>query len=167
MSMLSSVGAFILAFGFLVFFANGVRSLRRGAIAGSNPWGGHSLEWAYSSPAPRTAERESYVVESGYPLWIGKLGRVTGLERDENLVTRIVDAEPDHKVKVPGRTAMPLLAALASGAMIIACIYTPWGLVYGIPPIAIALTLWYWPHGDKPSELYSKPGLHVSEEVPR
>jgi cytochrome c oxidase subunit I len=165
MSMLSSIGAFVLGFGFLVFFVNGVRSLRRGPLAGANPWQAHSLEWAYPSPAPQSAQRDTYVVESAYPLWIGKLGRVTGLEPDESLVTRIVDAEPDHKTKIPGRTLMPLLAALATGAMIIACIYTPWGLVFGVPPIAMALVLWYWPHGDKPDELHRELGAEPKESA--
>jgi cytochrome c oxidase subunit I len=154
MNMLSTIGAFILGSGFAVFLLNGMRSLRRGSIAGPNPWDAASLEWAHPSPAPAGALRETFVVKSGYPMWMGELGKVSGLEPDENLVTRAVDAEPDHKTKMPGRTIMPLLAALATGAMVIACIYTPWGLVYGAPPVAIALALWYWPHGDQPAELH-------------
>ena len=156
MNLVSTIGAFVLGLGFLVFFLNGVRSLRRGALAGPNPWDAATLEWAHPSPPPATDQRESFVVASRYPLWFGALGRIVGLEPEEILVTRIVDAEPDHKTKVPGPTVTPLLVALAAGAMILACIFTPWGLVYGIPPIVVALVLWCWPRGAKPSDLHEE-----------
>jgi heme/copper-type cytochrome/quinol oxidase subunit 1 len=147
MNMVSSIGVSVLAVGFAVFFVNGVWSLRRGALAGQNPWDAYSLEWAYPSPAPATALRKTFVVESGYPMWIGNLGRVIGLKSAESLVTRVVDAEPDHKTQIPGRSISPFFTAVATGAMVIACIFTPWGLVYGAIPIAVGLTLWYWPRG--------------------
>jgi cytochrome c oxidase subunit 1 len=157
MNLLSTIGAFVLGLGFLVFFVNGLASLKKGGIAGPNPWDAHSLEWAHPSPPPPSTTRESFVVSSRYPLWFGKIGNVVGLRSDENLVTRVVDAEPDHKTKIPGPTLTPLFAGLTTGGMILACIFTPWGLVYGAPPIAIALVFWYWPHGDKPEELH-RPG---------
>jgi cytochrome c oxidase subunit I+III len=156
MNLLSTVGALALACGFVVFFVNVLVSRRRGAIAGADPWGAPSLEWAYPSPPPPTTARESFVVSSRYPLWIGEMGHVVGLDPDENLVTRVVDAEPDHKVKIPGPTLMPLLAAIATAGMIIACIFTPWGLVFGAPPVGLALALWYWPHGDHPDALHEE-----------
>jgi heme/copper-type cytochrome/quinol oxidase subunit 1 len=36
----------------LVLVFNLVRSLRRGAVAGDDPWEGYTLEWATSSPPP-------------------------------------------------------------------------------------------------------------------
>jgi len=156
MNMLSTLGAFVLGVGFLVFFVNGLRSLKAGKVAGANPWNADSLEWAQPSPAPVGRLREVFITQSRYPLWIGQLGRVVGLKSEENLVTRIVDAEPDHKVKIPGPTATPLLAALATGATIIACMFTPWGLVYGFPLVGLALIAWYWPHGHHADELHEE-----------
>jgi cytochrome c oxidase subunit 1 len=156
MNMLSTVGAFVLGLGFLVFFVNGLKSLKSGEVAGPNPWKADTLEWAHPSPPPRFEQRETFIVSARYPLWLGTLGKVIGLEPDENLVTRIVDAEPDHKVKIPGPAVTPLLAALATGGMIIACIFTPWGLVFGAVPIAIALIAWYWPHGDHSESLHEE-----------
>ncbi|MDB4942064.1 MAG: cytochrome c oxidase, subunit, partial [Labilithrix sp.] len=154
LSFLSSVGAFVLGLGFLVFLLNGLVSLRRGAVAGDNPWDAYSLEWTQPSPPPVSKSRVNVIVASRYPLWHGTLGRVVGLPADEILVTRIVDAEPDHKNAMPGPSLTPFLAALAIGALIIACIYTPWGLVAGAPPIAAILIAWYWPRGDHPEELH-------------
>ena len=49
---LSSIGAFLLGVSTLVFLGNVWRSLRRGEPAGDDPWGGHTLEWATTSPPP-------------------------------------------------------------------------------------------------------------------
>jgi cytochrome c oxidase subunit 1 len=49
---LSTVGAFIIAISVAVFIVNAVRSYRHGEVAGDDPWGGYSLEWATTSPPP-------------------------------------------------------------------------------------------------------------------
>jgi cytochrome c oxidase subunit 1 len=48
----SILGSWILIAGVLLMFGNLVYSLRRGAKATGNPWGGASLEWETSSPPP-------------------------------------------------------------------------------------------------------------------
>jgi cytochrome c oxidase subunit 1 len=53
LNQLSTAGSFIVALGLLTFLLNIARSLRRGALAGDDPWGGQTLEWATSSPPPR------------------------------------------------------------------------------------------------------------------
>ena len=52
LNLLSTIGAYIIAFGVLVFLINIFVSLRRGAPAGDNPWDAWSLEWATTSPPP-------------------------------------------------------------------------------------------------------------------
>ncbi|HVB81496.1 MAG TPA: cytochrome c oxidase subunit I [Candidatus Binataceae bacterium] len=52
MNMISTVGAFILGFSVLIFIVNVVVSLRSGKVAGDNPWGAWTLEWATTSPPP-------------------------------------------------------------------------------------------------------------------
>jgi cytochrome c oxidase subunit 1 len=48
----ATVGSWILGAGLFVMFANLLWGSRRGAPAGSNPWGGRTLEWTLSSPPP-------------------------------------------------------------------------------------------------------------------
>jgi len=50
---LSTVGAALIAVSALVFIVNVVVSLRDRVAAGPDPWGGHTLEWATSSPPAR------------------------------------------------------------------------------------------------------------------
>ncbi len=51
-NMTATVGSFILGAGILVTIANVARSLKRGALAGPDPWKGNTLEWFVSSPPP-------------------------------------------------------------------------------------------------------------------
>jgi cytochrome c oxidase subunit 1/cytochrome c oxidase subunit I+III len=52
MNMLSTIGAFVLAFSVLIFMVNLLISLRSGKLAGDNPWNAWTLEWATTSPPP-------------------------------------------------------------------------------------------------------------------
>jgi cytochrome c oxidase subunit 1 len=51
-NLISTIGAFILGAGVLVTCINVVRSYKRGAIAGPDPWKGNTLEWFTESPPP-------------------------------------------------------------------------------------------------------------------
>jgi cytochrome c oxidase subunit 1 len=49
---LSTIGAYLLAVGFVIVAVNLAYSLFRGRPAPANPWGGATLEWQTSSPPP-------------------------------------------------------------------------------------------------------------------
>ena len=51
-NQISTVGSFVLGLGVLVTVINVARSVRRGALAGPDPWKGNTLEWFTSSPPP-------------------------------------------------------------------------------------------------------------------
>ena len=46
---------------------------------------------------------------------------------------------------MPAPTIWPLLAAIATTVMFVSSIFTPWAVVWGSIPIAIALIAWFWP----------------------
>ena len=50
--LISTIGSWVLATGILLMLYNLVRSMRTGERAGSNPWGGTTLEWQTTSPPP-------------------------------------------------------------------------------------------------------------------
>jgi cytochrome c oxidase subunit I len=52
LNLISSIGAGFIGLSFIVFAYGLYRAFRRKAPAGPDPWGGHSLEWATSSPPP-------------------------------------------------------------------------------------------------------------------
>jgi cytochrome c oxidase subunit 1 len=52
LNLIESIGAGIIALGVLLFLINVWVSLRARVPAGPDPWEGHTLEWATSSPPP-------------------------------------------------------------------------------------------------------------------
>ena len=69
MNMISTIGAFILGFSVLIFIVNVAGSLRSGKIAGDNPWGAWTLEWATTSPPPEENFERVPPIRGRRPLW--------------------------------------------------------------------------------------------------
>jgi cytochrome c oxidase subunit I len=156
LNLLSTVGAVIFVASFVVLIVNVIHSLRRGELAGDNPWGASTLEWATSSPPPPYNFSRIPVVTHRDPLWAngGNLPVVAGLsvERREVLLSSVADAEPHTREASPEPSIWPLLTAIATTVFLVGSIFTPWAVVWGTPPIAVALIGWFWPTGSKEDE---------------
>src|SRR6266702_23115 len=63
-NMVSSIGSFMIAASILLFVYNVVRSMRRGKVAGADPWDARTLEWSIPSPPPAYNFEEIPVVQS-------------------------------------------------------------------------------------------------------
>lgn len=153
LNMVASIGSAIAVAGGVLFVANAAWSYFRGRAAGPNPWGGATLEWAAPSPPPQHNFDAMPVVDSLTPLWTQKreLAVMTGLavDRREVLVTSVVEATPEYRQKSPPPSIAPLLAAIAVTILFVGSIFTPWALVWGAVPVAIGLTLWFWPQRER------------------
>jgi cytochrome c oxidase subunit I+III len=149
MNLTATVGAVTLFVSLSIFAANVGVSLFRGQRAGSNPWDASTLEWATPSP-PASYNFAHIPVVSGHdPLWEEPDGLpvVSGLRIDQRelLLTTAVDAEPDVREPVPQPSIWPLISALTLTGMLIGSIFTPWAVLWGSIPVAIAVTAWFWP----------------------
>jgi cytochrome c oxidase subunit 1 len=148
-NLASTVGAYLIAVSVALFALNVARSLRRGRHAGANPWGAAGLEWSVASPPPAYNFLHVPVVRGRSPLWEteGPLPVMTGLRVDDRelLLTTAVDARPDVREPSAAPSYWPLAAALAVTALFVGSIFTPWALVWGAVPVAIAMTAWFWP----------------------
>jgi cytochrome c oxidase subunit 1 len=69
LNTLATIGSFVIALAVAVFLFNVVVSLRRPRVAGPDPWGGQTLEWATSSPPPPHNFDVIPPVRSYAPLW--------------------------------------------------------------------------------------------------
>ncbi|HEX2610917.1 MAG TPA: cytochrome c oxidase subunit I [Gemmatimonadales bacterium] len=151
LNLLASIGAVIIAISMLIFVINVAVSLRNGVLAGDDPWGGETLEWAASSPPRHYNFTHIPVVASRAPMWEEgpELPVVTGLRTDvrDTLVTTLLDAEPDSKHRHPNPSIWPFLTAVATTILFVTLIFTPWGAVIGTPPLLLALLGWGWPRG--------------------
>ncbi|QDU09990.1 cytochrome c oxidase subunit I [Gimesia aquarii] len=66
---IASIGAIFMAVGTLVFLWNIWISLRKGKIAGDNPWDAFTLEWATTSPPPPENFSSLPEIKSRRPVW--------------------------------------------------------------------------------------------------
>jgi cytochrome c oxidase subunit 1 len=149
LNLISSIGAAILALGVLLFVVNLALSYARGRVAGANPWDAPGLEWATTSPPPVYNFPHLPAVASRTPLWDEGEGLpvMSGLRVDDRelLSTSVIDALPSVREPSPQPTIWPLIAAIAIGVTFVWSIFTPWALVFGLVPSAIALAVWFWP----------------------
>jgi cytochrome c oxidase subunit 1 len=156
LNLFVSLSAFVLAAGFLLFFFDALRSMRGGEMAGSNPWGAATLEWATPSPPPAYNFRHIPIVGSRDPLWASpaELQVASGLrlDRRELVITTVVEAKPETKESSPDGSLWPLWAAIAATVMLIWSIFTPWAVVWGSIPIGFTLIGWFWPKGTPDDE---------------
>jgi cytochrome c oxidase subunit 1 len=156
LNMFVSLSAIILVAGFLVFFIDAIRSARRGAIAPDNPWDAPTLEWSTASPPPSFNFARMPVVSGANPLWEQPeiMAVASGLRTDrrELVVTTLTKAIPQAREASPRNSIWPLWTAIATSVMLIWSIFTPWAVVWGSIPVAMALIGWFWPKGTPEDE---------------
>ena len=64
----------------------------------------------------------------------------------------MVEAQPDLREPSPNPSIWSFISAILVSAVFIGSIFTPWALVWGLLPIAAALTAWFWPKRRDPLE---------------
>jgi len=131
MNLLSTIGALLLGASVLVFVVNFVNSIRNGKPAGSDPWGGGSLEWAIPSPPPSYNFATIPTVRSLDPLW-HKEGREAALAANQV-------RGPIH---MPPSSYWPAVSALGITLLLSGMVF---GWFVGIPGLILMLLgLYSW-----------------------
>lgn len=126
-------------------------ALRRGEVAGSDPWGADTLEWLASSPPQNYNFAAVPVIEGRHALWDrdaeAALPVVTGLRTDrrEILVTTVGEAEPTSVVVLPGPTPWPFLMAVSATVAFVGSIFHPIWFVVGFFLVFGTSLGWLWP----------------------
>jgi cytochrome c oxidase subunit I len=156
LNLITSIGAFLFAFGVLLFLYNVAVSLRRGERANANPWDSPTLEWLTPSPPPSYNFVSIPNIASRHPLWEDRLDeeetRSTlhhGMLLDdgrETIGTSVVDSRPEVILKMPGDSILPLLYTLALTLFFAAALLHCWWMT-GIAALAtLVFTIaWLWP----------------------
>ncbi len=153
LNMISTIGAFVLGAGVLLFVIDLVRRFRPGEREDQNPWGAGTLEWlpadVYSTRSiPRVASRE--------PLW-----DQPGLAKDveagryylpdaptggrETIVTTPVEAEPEYIIRMPGNGWAHVWAAVftASSFLLLTVKLVVPALICAVLAI-VSFIVWAW-----------------------
>ncbi len=142
-NLLSTIGAFVIAAGMLVFVYNVASSLRFGVRAGADPWDGRTLEWSIPSPPPHYNFARIPHVRTRDPFWAQKH---PDLGHGHVVPAPVAGGAPDHvapdghgpdaraesedghaHIHMPDPSVYPPLAALGL-ALTLA------GLLVGAPP---------------------------------
>jgi cytochrome c oxidase subunit 1 len=106
----------MIALSLIIFAVNALRSVRKGEVAGQDPWDGGTLEWTIPSPPPVYNYGVIPVVNSRYPAWDTKRG-------SGHIGAETPPSEPDpdahHSIHMPNPSYWPIL--LAAGLVLTAC----------------------------------------------
>ncbi|MBO1077152.1 cytochrome c oxidase subunit I [Roseomonas marmotae] len=153
LNLLSSVGSFIMAFGFAMFAVDVALQIFLTRRSRRNPWGAHTLEWAMIIPAPAYnfasqphVENDEPLTDPGLPLRLargeGYLSEIRNGWR-ETMAVDITTGAADHVVVLPGNTRLPILTALATGCFFLALLFGfYWAAL--LPVVVVVALTWRW-----------------------
>ena len=156
LNLIISIGAFVFAIGLLISVVNVIVSVRRGALAGPDPWRADGLEWSMASPPPSYAFERIPTVATRHPLWDEHDEFAD--PRDERrldhvrctLATSAVDAIPLAISKMPEDTILPLLLALLMTGLFSALLLKALGTALLVAIVgALVAACWLWPKAEK------------------
>jgi cytochrome c oxidase subunit I+III len=181
LNLLATIGAFVLAAGFLIFVFNVLHSARFGTEALMNPWGGDSLEWALPSPPGFTLYPRIPVVSSRHPLWDREVQSAAGERRKRitealdhrptdwraTILVDVITGEPQAIARLATPSYMPFVAAIGVVVVTVATIAKLFLLVpLGVLISVAAIAVWLWPDRQelelmRTSTLPSETGLPI------
>jgi len=143
-NLVSTIGAFIIALGVLVFLVNAVRSFRQPREMVADPWDARTLEWATSSPPPDHNFDEIPVVHGLDEVWHRKYaetegGRVVPVPAGGSGESEHGDA---HGIHLPGPSYYPFVASLGLPLAGYGLIFNWWLVAAGLVVTLTALYGW-------------------------
>lgn len=159
LNLLSSVGAFLQAFGFALVVIDVLLQIRLGRMHRRNPWRATTLEWAMPIPSPTYNFASLPVVASRDPLAddpdLGvALARGDGLLANgrsgwrETIAVDMTSGTPEHVAILPGNSWWPILTAAMLGGFFLAMLA---GLYVVAPVFVVAVVglgwCWAWSNG--------------------
>jgi cytochrome c oxidase subunit 1/cytochrome c oxidase subunit I+III len=164
LNLIETIGAYILAFGFLWTLFVFIQSLLSGPPAPDDPWGANTLEWATGSPPKAYNFPVVPTVHSLNPLWDGRtLQSMVDHRHDEQrtmtdhhqaLRTSELDARIERVMAMPGETVQPLLVAsflTMTVCFLLAGIMLGAAVAFGIMGLVIGWWMWSRPEIDEPA----------------
>jgi cytochrome c oxidase subunit I len=149
-NMVSTIGAFLIAVSIVIFLFNAVRSIRRGEVAGPDPWDARTLEWATSSPPPAHNFDEIPVVRGLDDFWHTKYTEGA----DGRLVPVVAGAAngasgeagghggEGHAIHMPSPSYYPVIAALGLPILCYGLLYSSILVIDGALTILVGLFGW-------------------------
>lgn len=101
-NLVSTVGAFFMGIGTLVFIINIIATARKPVTAPADPWDGRSLEWTIPSPAPEYNFKQTPLVRGLDAFWKEKMAGNK----------QMTPAEPIGSIHMPSASILPLVMSV-------------------------------------------------------
>ena len=155
-SLVSTIGAFGIALSVLLFAVNALRSLRRGATAGGDPWDGRTLEWRTSSPPPAHDFDEIPPVYGRDSFWREKYGDARGRKP-----TPQPPAPEPHAVHMPAPSHWPIVIALGIGVAAVGALTSLALVLIGVAVLVVGAFAFALEHHDNPAHISQVGGLGI------
>ncbi|WP_221564031.1 cytochrome c oxidase subunit I [Alkalihalobacillus sp. TS-13] len=102
MNFISTIGAFLMAVGTIVFIINVIATHAKGKKVGGDPWDGRTLEWAIPNPTPHYNFLQTPLVRGLDALWIEKMAGNK----------KMTPAEPVGDIHMPNNSILPFVMSL-------------------------------------------------------
>ena len=135
----STVGAFVMAIGTMIFLHNLFASIRNGEKCGSDPWDARTLEWSLPTPIPPHNFDEIPKIHARDQFWARKYEGVDPNAPVEGWNPELDEYEKKHGIHMPSPSIWPLILAIACTVTAYGLIYSPWVMVGGILFIIVSI----------------------------
>jgi cytochrome c oxidase subunit 1 len=131
-NMISTVGAFLMAFGVLVMVINIIITSVKNEKVGNDPWGdGRTLEWAIPSPPPFYNFKQLPLVRGLDPYWVEKMeGK-----------KEMTPAEPLGDIHMPNSSILPLIISFGLFVAAFGALYNMDDKPWSLPIIIVGLLI--------------------------
>ncbi len=154
LNLLSSVGSFIMAFGFALFAIDVLLQIFLSRRSRRNPWGAGTLEWAMPIPAAAYNIASQPLVQGREPLREDpelalKLVRGEGYLAEarhgwrETMAVDTASGAIDHVVILPGNTLLPLITAIMTGGFFLSLLFGYYWFAL-LPLAGVTALAWRW-----------------------
>ncbi len=159
LNLTSSIFSFVLTIGFAMFALDLLLQIFLGKRESRDPWEAPTLDWAMPLPSPNynyaslptLRDLDKPARDVILPLARGE-GALPGAPRGrrEFLVTRAINAEPDHVAILPGNTALPLVLSASIGVFVLLMLASLY-LLAAFALLPVAALIWVWVRAMAPS----------------
>jgi cytochrome c oxidase subunit I len=145
-NLISTIGALTIAVGVGVFILNVWLSRRHGEIADDDPWDGHTLEWATTSPPPAHNFDAIPVVRSRRPVWDLKYGEAQHMTEPRDTKAAGSTHEPEHQqeshgIHLPPPSYWPIVFAFGLTIAAYALLFSSSAPTLGIIGIFVGISI--------------------------